>query len=146
MDLGLTNKKALITGSTKGIGRAIAETLLEEGAAVAICARNADDVETAVSELQAKGHVYGTAVDAEDLKSLEAWISAASTALGGIDIYIHNTSAKPQKQLEDWNKNFNIYIMAIRYHRKRRQLSEINVVPYIDVMLVLLVIFMVPAP
>ena len=45
MDLGLAGKKALVTGSTKGLGRAITETLLAEGASVAICARDADGVE-----------------------------------------------------------------------------------------------------
>ena len=48
MDLGLAGKKALITGATKGIGRTVAETLLAEGASVAICARNAEGVEQAV--------------------------------------------------------------------------------------------------
>ena len=59
MDLGLTGKKAIVTGSTKGIGRAIAETLLDEGASVAICARDADGVEQAVAELQPARHGVG---------------------------------------------------------------------------------------
>jgi 3-oxoacyl-[acyl-carrier protein] reductase len=57
MDLGLTGKRAIVTGSTKGIGRAIAETLLDEGASVAICARDADGVAAAVSELGGRGTV-----------------------------------------------------------------------------------------
>ena len=55
MDLGLKGKKAIILGGTRGIGRAIADTLADEGADVAICARKADQVAAAVSELETKG-------------------------------------------------------------------------------------------
>ena len=54
MDLGLAGKRAIVTGGSKGIGRAIADTLAAEGCHVAICARNADGVASAVKALQAK--------------------------------------------------------------------------------------------
>ena len=113
MDLGLAGKKALVTGSTKGIGRAIVETLLDEGASVAICARSAEAVDAAVAELSAKGTVVGSAVDAADTESLQNWIASSAEALGGIDIYVHNTSGKPQKKLEDWIHNFDIDLKAL---------------------------------
>ena len=100
MELGLAGKKALVTGSTKGIGRAIVESLLEEGAEVAICARSADDVGQAIEELSEKGKVIGSAVDAGD-------------ELGGVDAYVHNTSGKGAKSLEAWENNFNIDLMAL---------------------------------
>lgn len=113
MDLGLQGKRALITGATKGIGRAIAETLLAEGASVSICARTAADVDTAVGELSAAGTAFGQVVDAADADSLKAWVAASAEQLGGIDIYIHNTSGKPARKLEDWTKNFHIDLMAL---------------------------------
>ena len=64
MELGLSGKKALVTGSTKGIGRAIVESLMSEGAEVAICARNAEEVEKAIEDLSGKGRIIGSAVDA----------------------------------------------------------------------------------
>ena len=115
MDLGLTGKRALVTGATKGLGRAIAETLLAEGASVAICARTAADVETAVAEMSAKGNgkVVGAAVDAADGDALKAWITSSAEALGGIDIFVHNTSGKPARKLEGWKNNFEIDLMAL---------------------------------
>jgi 3-oxoacyl-[acyl-carrier protein] reductase len=117
MDLGLSGKKAIVTGSTKGIGRAIAELLLAEGASVAICARDADGVAAAVAELSARSPegctVWGTAVDAGDPESLQGFVAQAIEQLGGLDIYVHNTSGKPAKTLEGWQNNFNIDLMAL---------------------------------
>lgn len=113
MDLGLAGKKALVTGATKGIGRAIAETLLAEGASVAICARNADEVTAAVAELSSKGKAIGASVDAGDAAALRAWVESSAAELGGIDIYVHNTSGKPARKLDGWINNFNIDLMAL---------------------------------
>ena len=113
MDLGLKGKRALVTGSTKGIGRAIAEVLLAEGASVAICARTGETVKTAIAEMSPLGNVIGDSVDAGDLGSVEAWIASSAAQLGGIDIYVHNTSGKPQKALADWSKNFETDLISL---------------------------------
>lgn len=113
MDLGLAGKRALVTGSTKGIGRAIVETLLAEGASVAICSRTDDDVQDTVAALSSAGTIVGGVVDASDVTSLQAWVARSADQLGGIDIYVHNTSGKPQKVLDDWVKNFEIDLKAL---------------------------------
>jgi len=113
MDLGLQGKRALVTGSTKGLGRAIVETLLAEGASVSICARNADEVAAAVKELSSLGKVFGGAVDAADSATLREWVASSADQLGGIDIYVHNTSGKPARKIDGWINNFNIDLMAL---------------------------------
>ena len=113
MDLGLAGKKALVTGATKGIGRAVAETLLAEGASVAICARDADGVAAAVEQMSAKGTVVGGAVDAGDGEAFSAWVTSAIEQLGGLDIYVHNTSGKPARSTAAWINNFNIDLMSL---------------------------------
>ena len=94
MDLGLAGKKALITGATKGIGRAIAERLVDEGCSVAICARKAAEVEAAVAALAKKGRrAVGRALDVSDSTKLKNWIAEAGGELGGLDILVLNASA-----------------------------------------------------
>jgi 3-oxoacyl-[acyl-carrier protein] reductase len=115
MDLGLSGKKALITGSTKGLGRAIAETLVAEGASVAICSRTQDDVDAAVAAMSegASGTVVGSVCDAADPDAVRAWIAESSEALGGIDIYVHNTSGKPARSFDKWQNNMDIDLMSL---------------------------------
>ncbi len=114
MDLGLKGKTAIVTGGTRGIGRAIAELFADEGANVAICARNADEIEAAVSALKAKGvQAMGQVVDIADGDALKGFIKAAGDALGGIDVLVSNASALVQGNSADsWRAMFEIDILG----------------------------------
>ncbi|MDB5395828.1 MAG: short-chain dehydrogenase/reductase [Rhodospirillales bacterium] len=114
MDLELTGKRALITGGTRGIGRAIAERLADEGASIAICARNAEQVLETAAALRAQGvQVIGAAVDIADGPALKTWIAKAATELGGLDILVPNASAMvPADSDEDWRQSFAVDIMG----------------------------------
>ena len=114
MDLGLSGKKAIITGGSKGIGRAIATLLVAEGADVAICARNGEEVEAAVAALkEAGGNATGAAVDVADKAALQAWISSVAEEMGGIDILVPNVSAGGGQMDENgWRANLDVDILG----------------------------------
>jgi len=93
MELGLEDRRVLVTGASRGIGRTIAEMYAREGAALAICARNAESVREAESELRAAGaKVYAEAVDVSDPTALRGFVSAAAAAMDGLDVVVSNAS------------------------------------------------------
>jgi 3-oxoacyl-[acyl-carrier protein] reductase len=94
MDLGLTARRAVVTGGSKGIGLAVARELAAEGASVAICARNPGEVRAAANELMALGGTVHTSVtDVTRPDEVAAFIAGAADALGGIDILVNNAGA-----------------------------------------------------
>ena len=113
MDLGLKGKRALVTGGSKGIGRAIAEGFAAEGADVAICARNADEVAATVAALKARGvNATGGAIDVSDPAALAGWVAASAQALGGVDALVCNVSALAVGDSADtWEKSFRVDMM-----------------------------------
>src|ERR1700722_4847646 len=114
MDLGLAGLKAVVTGGTKGIGRAVADHFAREGADVAICARNAGEVTDAVAALSATGvKATGRALDVADGPALMQWIQASAGELGGLDIVVANVSALAIGQDDaSWKAEFDTDMMG----------------------------------
>lgn len=86
----LENKAAVVTGGTKGIGRAIAEALLREGARVYICARDRNEIESAVEQLRGTGEVYGKVCDVRIEEQVVGLLDSCERRFGGLDILINN--------------------------------------------------------
>ena len=113
MDLGLKGKKAIITGASRGIGRAIAAKLADEGVDLAICARSAEGLESARKDLESRGvRVVAQAVDVGDGQALQQWIAAAAGELGGVDILISNPSGGNGTDEKAWKANFEVDLMG----------------------------------
>ena len=128
MDLQLKGKTAIVTGGTRGIGRAIAEGFADEGANVAICARNADQVAETVAALEAKGvKAWGAVVDISDGAALQGFVRETAEKLGGQDILVSNASALVQGNSEkDWQAMFDIDMLgAIRTWETAKPLLEV---------------------
>jgi 3-oxoacyl-[acyl-carrier protein] reductase len=96
-------KTAVVTGGTKGIGRAIAEALLREGMNVCVGARNIEEIKQTVRELEAAGGggVTGAACDVRVYEEVEALIAHAVEEFGGVDVLVNNAGVGVFKPVEE---------------------------------------------
>jgi 3-oxoacyl-[acyl-carrier protein] reductase len=123
--MDFTGKVALVTGGSKGIGYAVAEALVQRGAAVVITARNAAELETAAGNLNAlnAGKAVAVTSDARDYTSLERAVAQAVSSFGGLDVLVANAGVgifKPvhELSLEDWNAVIDTNLTGVFYSVK----------------------------
>src|SRR3954452_21350332 len=112
MDLQLSGTRVLVTGGTRGIGRAVVEGFLDEGAEVAFCARNPDEVKATQADLSGRGNVTGTVADVGDEHALAEWVERSAGWVGGIDVVVANVSAVAIPDTEEnWQASLNVDLM-----------------------------------
>jgi NAD(P)-dependent dehydrogenase (short-subunit alcohol dehydrogenase family) len=112
MDLQVAGSRVLVTGGTRGIGRAIVEAFVDEGAEVGFCARKPDEVSSTEADLQERGRATGAVVDVGDGPAVAAWVAGAADAMGGIDAVVANVSALAIPDTEEnWQASLNVDLM-----------------------------------
>jgi 3-oxoacyl-[acyl-carrier protein] reductase len=111
MELGLSGKKVLVSGGSRGIGRAIVDGFVGEGAQVSFCARGEDGIASTMAALGDRA--VGDAVDITDPQAVEAWVGMAGERMGGIDILIPNVSALAGgSDIETWRRAFDTDLLG----------------------------------
>jgi len=114
MDLGLADKAAIVTGASRGIGRAIALQLAEEGCHIAICARGQEALDKTAGEISARGvKVHARTCDVTQTEALDAFLESCKETFGRIDVLVNNTSGFGVVDNEDgWKSSFEVDVMG----------------------------------
>jgi len=122
MDQFLNGRTAVVTGGTRGIGRAIAEALLDAGAAVAVCGRNPQGVETAVTEMAArsKSKVIGKAADVSEQADVAKFFQFVDEQVAGPDILVNNAGVGVFKTVaeltaDEWRRTISTNLSGVFY-------------------------------
>jgi 3-oxoacyl-[acyl-carrier protein] reductase len=114
MDLQLTGRRALVTGASRGIGRAIAIELAREGCDLALCARGTEPLDALAKELREQGRtVYTQSVDVSDEQAVTGFVEAAAEQLSGLDVVVSNVSAGALKGPDQWRNSFAADLLAL---------------------------------
>jgi len=113
MNLGLKGKRAIVTGGSRGIGRAIVESLASEGVDVATCARGQAGVDDTLGAVRALGaRAYGEALDVRDASAFAGWLERSVQQLGGLDIVVSNVSTRIKSSGEQmWQETFEVDLL-----------------------------------
>jgi 3-oxoacyl-[acyl-carrier protein] reductase len=114
LELGLKDKVAIVTGGSRGIGRAIGLAFAAEGCHVAICARGEERLRETEAELRQRGvRAYGVAADVTQPGALEGFVEAAARDLGRIDVLVNNVGgSRPGDEDEAWLAAFEVNLLA----------------------------------
>jgi 3-oxoacyl-[acyl-carrier protein] reductase len=115
MDLGLKGKKVIITGGSRGLGRAIADQLASEGCDIGFFSRKAEQVTEQQKALAGKGvKAVGKTLDIENNEAYVGWLKDTAGALGGCDIFIHNASSSgsPPDGGNNWHKTLEVDMLG----------------------------------
>lgn len=116
----LQGKTAIVTGGTRGIGRAIAERLLREGASVAICGRTREAVDRAVAAMQPLGKICGHPADVRRIDEVRKFFQFVDTQFPSLDILVNNAGEGVFRKVgdmtpEDWHRNIDLNLNAVFY-------------------------------
>ena len=144
MKLELQGKRAIVTGGSRGIGKAVISNFVEQGMQVATCARGIPALEAVLSDWnQQQELVYGDAVDVTDEKAYGDWFDNAVDTLGGLDVLVSNVSTRiMSKGLQRWRETFEVDLMqhirttemALEHLKKGQQPSIVYVASIASVM------------
>jgi 3-oxoacyl-[acyl-carrier protein] reductase len=116
----LGNKVAIVTGGTRGIGRAIAVRLLAEGARVAVCGTRQNSVDSALDLLSPRDAVFGMVADVSKLEDVRRFVAAVRQRFGAIDVLVNNAGAGLFRGVadltpEEWQRTIGINLTGVYY-------------------------------
>jgi NAD(P)-dependent dehydrogenase (short-subunit alcohol dehydrogenase family) len=144
MNLNLAGKRALVTGGSRGIGKSVIDSFVEEGMSVATCARGEASLNASLAQWNKdKEMVYGQSVDVTDAGAFGSWVEDSVQTMGGLDVLVSNVTTRIGSQgIERWKETFEVDLLqhirltelALPYLKKGEQPAIVYVASIASVM------------